>query len=1451
MRFFILSDLHLSADESPDATACQVKKLCAKIRTDIDLNERILFILLGDIADRGNPQSFSVGRSILSLIKTELNEYTVQFMFTPGNHDLCDNSFCEFDKFTSEFGFSHNYENSPAYAYTFDDTNFIFVDSNVHSDHSAPGNINIAAIRATVRSDMTNVLFCHHALSQGQGDPHDTIQDSAALHVKLVDIGIKFLFHGHTHRADISDFSNSMLEVGCGSLSGNTSWMSLVWHQFTVGYIQNGQIVRIERWIDTGDGHNNFAEDELYPGTKHFADPDNIGKIDYPAVPNHISRHIFAYQDVGEGNYAYMLARDKAISLSAAVHKDKRILLLCDAGMGKSLELNHLAYELSGKYHTFLYPLERYHGENIQALLPTSYQNLPPDRIVLLLDGFDELDSSYVHGFRSKLKEYLEASSSAHIVISSRSNFCRAETSNTSNTFPGFYTYILGPLEAEDIKEYLEAKRIDLRQFENALSEKVSSDFISNPFYLIRIAALFIKNKSLPPKSQLMDELVAESFEVDDTKFSGELGERYNELFTALEKIAFSMQLMQRRRFDDKTEYQNLFSLSERNLAKKSGLLTQEKDGWRFQHNNFQEYLTARYISHLPKETAIDLIFNGSDVYPHWANTLAYLTGFNLKWDLIGWLTKNAPNVLVKAEPDRVNAATRFEIFKKIFDRYESQQLIIRDVLFDSRELAHFAGNRNTLLFLINRIASPRNWTSQYNALTTLLHLPSLYGENIAVREVLLRCCKDYPKTDGNICCLAIFSLALHKLNTSETTALLMKQFGSCSNDYIRWGMYEYLHEAKELDTYIEYCLSGIPLIAHNLNSSSEDSRIGNESFTLVNSLAKVSKSESVKRILQWHLQNQNLDFYGSDRIINSAITNAIEFYRAGDLDFFDILLELYTVFHEKYNHTIINESVRFFRETGTLTAAAVVLTDKNEDAPYLIDALVRSNPSVIESLKDAYMNGQLKSHSSFQRITDRYVRDKDVYEQYAALVKKIDGIDLAPYRAPIDYGAQQKQTVQEYFDSLFSAERMNSLACRMIDILGDPNIITSHLFDDNVYIERTSALQYLQSAMYRYATDCKVTDFFNIVDFDQFCIFESARILSSEHSVVPTKEQKEILTKIIGRALENHALTFNIVYKQNGLSYSSLAQKTLFLIRYLHYPLDESSLLKLTEVPDWIFDNDNRSVKYDYLRGMLQDDKLVQRLIQNVTEQRVQKDVLRDHFDCLASFKDSSLAGFALSVLKNDSDYFLRIAALSYLYVTLGAEYVADQVLPFANGELLLEISIHCKDISQNALRDAMEREYKKSPTLNLQTHLITYGSEMAVDDYVKQVMRDMFPPEKDKTLSDGPTAAISTLHDCKFLPQLESLLIVKMDSSFSDCTWHSLSNALITAFANCGINSKGVAIEIIEKHRPSANEDEKNYRYCNYVIEEIKRIARLQEDRAYSLADTKKILSTIALTD
>ena len=85
------------------------------------------------------------------------------------------------------------------------------------------------------------------------------------------------------------------------------------------------------------------------------------------------------------------MEQEKRLSLRGAVQKHKKILMLCDAGMGKSIELQNLAHELSNRFHTFLYLLENYSGQDIQELLPESYRQLPPNRIALLLDGYDAL----------------------------------------------------------------------------------------------------------------------------------------------------------------------------------------------------------------------------------------------------------------------------------------------------------------------------------------------------------------------------------------------------------------------------------------------------------------------------------------------------------------------------------------------------------------------------------------------------------------------------------------------------------------------------------------------------------------------------------------------------------------------------------------------------------------------------------------------------------------------------------------------------------------------------------------------------------------------------------------------------------------------------------------------------------------------------------------------------
>lgn len=909
MRFYILSDLHLRAEVEAYKTSERIKRLCSKIRQAADIGENILFIILGDIADKGKELSFATARDSLSLIQEELKDYAVEFEFVPGNHDLENGSLSLFDQLTSLYGSKHTFESASVFSTVRDNVNFIFADSTLSRDYAAPGRLNLDAICANVKRGLTNILFCHHALSHGHGDPHDVVEDSATVIAYLNSIGISYFFHGHVHDANITIPENGLVEIGCGSLSGGIDWMDSVFHQFLVGYIQEGRVVRIERWLDAKDGHGDFALNELYPKPKKFSAPDKIGRIPYTPVSDYIPRWVSLYEDANQSSFARLMAQEKRLSLRTAVQKHKKILMLCDAGMGKSIELKDLAYELSDRLHTFLCSLENYTGQDIQELLPEFYRQLPPNRIALLLDGYDELNSELAKTFRNTIKLYTQDASAVNIVISSRSNFCGNESHNESRTFPGFYVYALEKLDESDLRGYLKSAEIDVTSFWNCAYAKGVSDLLFNPFYLVRLASIYAKDNDLPPKNQLMDRLITETFDLDDQKFSGELDERYVEVVASLESLAVAMQLMHRQSLDDRTEYQALISVSERELIKKSGLLKRETVGRKFSHNNFREYLAAKYLSRLPKDFVIPLFYDGVNIKPHWVNTLSYLTGFDLRWNLIDWLAENSPSALVKFEPDRLNEELRIEVFKRIFDKFETLRLHLNDDLFDASELTHFVKSNEILSFLLDRISTPRHYVSQYTAVNLLRNYPSLFDKKNAVREILLACCEQYPATHKTVCRLAMLALCQHKLQTPETTRRLMEKFGGVDEDYIRLGMYEHLLETEEHNTYVEYCLSGISFIAYRLGDDDER-RIGNESFELVNCLKQMSTTESVTCVLKWFSQEKHPNFHDADKVFAAAIASAVALYRDGHTELFTSVLSFYLESTKVWNTTASNAMV-------------------------------------------------------------------------------------------------------------------------------------------------------------------------------------------------------------------------------------------------------------------------------------------------------------------------------------------------------------------------------------------------------------------------------------------------------------------------------------------------------------------------------------------------------------
>ena len=110
-------------------------------------------------------------------------------------------------------------------------------------------------------------------------------------------------------------------------------------NQFSVVGILDGKIVTIDRRIKTNDGKSVVAYEQLYPESKKFTDPNNVGKIEYTFdINTYIDRRVLPRK-----NNTYSV---QPMVLKDTLIKTRRIFLLGDAGDGKTIELQKLASDL-------------------------------------------------------------------------------------------------------------------------------------------------------------------------------------------------------------------------------------------------------------------------------------------------------------------------------------------------------------------------------------------------------------------------------------------------------------------------------------------------------------------------------------------------------------------------------------------------------------------------------------------------------------------------------------------------------------------------------------------------------------------------------------------------------------------------------------------------------------------------------------------------------------------------------------------------------------------------------------------------------------------------------------------------------------------------------------------------------------------------------------------------
>lgn len=627
-----------------------------------------------------------------------------------------------------------------------------------------------------------------------------------------------------------------------------------------------------------------------------ISEPQNKVQKKFFVNPNLIERTVISYDHIQDLALYYNLNERK--NLYDVCQKERYVILLGEAGSGKTIALKQTAHYACDEYHTLLISLSNYTGEEINNLICNEYSKFENLSLFLIFDAFDEINEKDRYTFARKLNSFVEHHKNAIVLVSDRNNFYKfSDKDGNCSTFAGFKEYTLCQLTKDDIVTYSKDNGIDYDTFNSELYRHGLHSIVYNPFYLKILVELMKENSHLPSKKELMDEIIKKSFNFDKNKYINPpvINNDEYKLVLLLQKIAFSMQCMGDKVSISEFDYQSLFDNSERTLISYSSLfLKNSNNQWQFEHNNFREYLAAKYLCDLDIEEIKGVICydkEKSKIRNSWINVISYLMLIYEDDDLLNWLNDVSESLLVKVERSRIGVERRNDIFKRIFNSFANKNAWITRGNNSIEELVEFAQSSETLDFLISEIRNPQNRWSLSNALVLIaIYNSTLFKKRDDVRNTLKDCILS-SSTDDYQKRLAMTALAELKLNTDEITELLIDLFNTKQTDEIRYGVVCYIVDSNIYEKHIDFLMQQWQYSKPHYDNDNAINII----YKVERAFENTHEKEAVRTLIKYFEDLNYCDFRNSE-IYDHIIIQAIDFYKNGDESFFtDILNSVIT----------------------------------------------------------------------------------------------------------------------------------------------------------------------------------------------------------------------------------------------------------------------------------------------------------------------------------------------------------------------------------------------------------------------------------------------------------------------------------------------------------------------------------------------------------------------------
>ena len=650
-------------------------------------------------------------------------------------------------------------------------------------------------------------------------------------------------------------------------------------------------------------------------GVGHAASKKKKKAMEAPIAPtHHIPRLCTDQEHPGVDGDA---AEVYGFSLLDYCMEHQNVVLLGEAGCGKTQELQWMefcCYKDVNLPRAVRIPLRTYSDESMAELArqrgvePENQENL-----LFLIDGFDEIAGVHKQNFLKQAALYQQENKEARFLISTRNHFYRAGLFGEA-----FEAVWMQPLTESDIECYVTEMGILYDNWKQQIEERRLSTVVENPFYLVELCQLYLECGKVPDRDQLMQTLTERKLgqDLDKYRMTGKLDfeENIEKAKLLLERLAVAMHAMDTRVLTE-FEYERLIaSAAERELLKYSGLWVLRDGNWQFMHNNFGEYLAAKYLAGCPLDQVQELVCLGHPelgVSRNWHHVLSYLLSIcdGEIWD---WLLQQDFTLFLDTDWNRISPSDRSAILLREWEKSKQLHVWIHHQNYRLSDLAEFGMGYEVFRLLLGEIREPQDEISLNNAIQLLGYSPDTYGCEKEARDILWAVLQS--DQEPWVYERAIIALLNLQLMDVELLGMILNRFGKNSESQVRYPLYAAIRLLGQTDEQMEFLLEGLPYIV-----SREENRLGNESYELHLALLSVSTAPAACRLLE--VLTGTLAYthiYEVEKIVRQAVFCMAEAYSGQKDASWLAMADFYRTAAVQSMHTVDREVLQYFEKTGT-----------------------------------------------------------------------------------------------------------------------------------------------------------------------------------------------------------------------------------------------------------------------------------------------------------------------------------------------------------------------------------------------------------------------------------------------------------------------------------------------------------------------------------------------------